>query len=79
MHHPSIVDNNIQTTEFTHARCHRLLPILLLCRVAFKADGYFFTNSSIQVISDTLAIFWVNFKNENPGAFFDEFACDAFA
>lgn len=80
MHDPGIVHDDIQPAEHLHARVDGSLPVLAFGRIAGESH----CNLTIERLiverrSDSLAIFRMEFKEQDASSFRDEFTCDALA
>jgi hypothetical protein len=78
MHHARIIDHNIQPAESLYTRLDRPFPVLAFCRVAGEIHSNFWACCFVQGVGDALAVFGVDFEEQDASAFGDEFGSDAF-
>jgi hypothetical protein len=79
MHHARIINHNIQPTESFYTCLDRSLPVFALGRVAGEIHSNFRACRFVQGVGDSLAVFGVDFEEQDASAFGDEFGSDAFA
>ena len=79
MHHTRVIDNNVQPAERLHTRIDGSLPVLAFRSISRERHCDFTVERLVERSGHSLAVFGMDFEDQDTSSFCDEFACNAFA
>ena len=79
MHHTRVINDNVQPAERLYTHIDGSLPVLAVRRVACERHCDFTVERLVERSGHSLAVFGMDFEDQDTSSFCDEFACNAFA